>query len=200
MCSTIALGVISAGASLFQGYAQAQSVKAQSEAQARAQEANARIAQQKAHDAIERGGEDELALRRNIAQQKGHNRAAMASAGIDIDSGTAQDIQNASIQEGEHDAAAIRFNAARERWGYITQSENLLQQAAMSRANGQAAAGNALFGGILNAGQGIAGMYYQNAGSSPLTASAPLTSYQTWGSPYREKRLWLQNVHNMGWK
>ena len=190
MCSTIALGVISAGASLFQGYAQAQSIKAQSEAQARAQEANARIAQQKAHDAIERGGEDELALRRNIAQQKGHNRAAMASAGIDIDSGTAQDIQNASIQEGEHDAAAIRFNAARERWGYITQSENLLQQAAMSRANGQAAAGNALFGG----------MYYQNAGSSPLTASAPLTSYQTWGSPYREKRLWLQNVHNMGWK
>ena len=97
MCSTLALGLFSAGASLMQGMAQADAIRAQSEAQARAQEANARIAQQKAHDAIERGGQDELALRRNIAQQKGHNRAAMASAGIDIDSGSAQDIQNASI-------------------------------------------------------------------------------------------------------
>ncbi len=177
MCSTLALGIISAGASLMQGMAQADAIRAQSEAQARAQEANARIAQQKAHDAIERGGQDELALRRNIAQQKGHNRAAMASAGIDIDSGSALDIQNASIQEGEHDAAAIRFNAARERWGYITQSENLLEQAAMSRANGESAANNALFGGFMNFGQGLAGMYYNNMGSSPLTQQ---NNYPSW--------------------
>ena len=53
MCSTLALGLFSAGASLMQGMAQADAIRAQSEAQARAQEANARIAQQKAHDAIE---------------------------------------------------------------------------------------------------------------------------------------------------
>ena len=170
MCTV--LTALSAGLSLYQGYAQGQAAQAQAEAQAAAYEQNAQNARVKAHDAIERGGLEELKHRRNLAKQLGNQRAGLATAGIDINSGSALDVRNASIAEGEYDAEVIRFNAARERWGYISDAENLEAQAAGARASGKAAARNALFGGIISAGLGIAGGA-ANSKSSPLTEKTP---------------------------
>ena len=146
MCT--ALAAISAGASLFGGYATGQTAQAQAEAQAQAMEANARTARIQAHDSIERGGQDELKLRRQLAQTRGTQRAVMAAQGVDVNSGSALDVQNASIAEGEHDAEVIRFNAARQRWGYINQANNLQAQAAATRSAGMYTARNSLIGGI----------------------------------------------------
>ena len=166
MCTI--LTALSAGLSLYQGYAQGKAAQAQANAQAQALEQNAQFSRAQAHDAIERGGQEELKHRRNLAKQLGTQRAGMATNDVDINSGSALDVRNASISEGEYDAEAIRFNAARQRWGYINQAENQEAQAGGLRAQGKAAARNALFGGIVNAGLGIASGY-QSAKSSPLT-------------------------------
>ena len=155
--------------------AQGRAAQAQANAQAQALEQNAEFSRAQAHDAIERGGQEELKLRRNIQKHLGNQRASLATNEVDINSGSALDVRNASISEGEYDAETIRFNAARQRWGYLNQAENQMTQAANARAQGEAAASqgkaaarNALFGGVVNAGLGIASGY-QTSKSSPLT-------------------------------
>ena len=169
MCTVLA--AVGAGLSLYQGYAQGQAAKAQAEAQAQAMEQNAKFARAQGHDAIERGGQEELKHRRNMAKHLATQRASLATTGIDINSGSALDVRNASISEGEYDAETIRFNAARERWGYINKAENLEAQAAGTRAQGKQVARNALFGGI--AGAAMTGLNaYSGIKSSPLTDKA----------------------------
>lgn len=160
--------------SLYSGVAQARNAKAQANAQAAALEANARNSEILAHDAIERGGQEELRLRRSLAQNAGNQRVQAASSGIDINSGSVLDARNASISEGEHDAEAIRFNAARERWGYLSQANNLNNQAAYSRAAGKYAANNILFGTVTNFGLKLGNDIYEDTKKrSPLTDTVP---------------------------
>lgn len=170
MCS--ALAFLSFAGSMYQGIMQSEYAEAQAEAQARAAEQNAKIAKAQGHDAIIRGGEKELELRRDLARHKGNQRATLAANGIDINSGSALDVQNASISEGEYDAAAIRQNAARERWGYEMEAKNYQTQAANARAQGKAASNNALFGSVIGGINNIAGSFgssWGNNSSPPLT-------------------------------
>ena len=181
MCTVMTAIGLAAG--MYQSYAAGQTAKAQAEAQAQALEQNAKIAEFQAHDAIERGGQDELRLRRSLAIQQGAARAAMGASGIDIDSGSMQNVINQSIQEGEHDAEAIKFNAARERWGYLSQAANYRAQAQTARNIGSNAGRNALFGGLLKLGGGITDYYADNAYSSPLTQYND-DRYKYWGPVY----------------
>lgn len=196
MCTvSTALLAAGAGASMYQGIAAGKTAQAQAEAQASAMEQNARTAQAQGHDAIERGGLEELRLRRQLAQYRGNQRTQAAASGIDIDSGSALDARNATISEGEHDAAAIRYNAARERWGYEQQAANLNAQAANTRAAGRYAKDSALIGSVLgfglDIGEGIYG-YTQQAESSPLTQKYDEDRSKYWGPVYnpvqRKKR------------
>ena len=75
----------------------------------------------------------------------------LAASGVEVDSGSALDVQDASIREGEQDAAAIRFNAAREGWGHQVQAVNYRNEASAARAAGR----NALFGSIVGAGTSL---------------------------------------------
>ena len=185
MCTLIS--ALSAGASLFAGITQANNAKAQANAQAAALEANARNADILAHDAIERGGQEELKLRRSLAQIAGNQSVQAASSGIDSNSGSVLDARNASISEGEHDAEAIRFNAAKERWGYISQARNLNNQATYYRAAGKSAANNILFGNIMNWGLNLGNTIYEQT-RDPNEAESPLTDYDDrskyWGPVY----------------
>lgn len=185
MCTLIS--ALSAGASLFTGITQANNAKAQAEAQANALEANARNADILAHDAVERGGQEELKLRRSLAQVAGNQAVQAASSGVDSNSGSVIDVRNASISEGEHDAEAIRFNAARERWGYISQARNLNNQAAYARAAGKSAADNVLFGNLMKWGLDLGNTVYEqtrdpNDSESPLTDTNDRSKY--WGPVY----------------
>lgn len=174
MCTLIS--ALSAGASLFTGIAQAKNARANADAQASALEANARNSQVLAHDAVERGGQEELKLRRSLAQVAGNQSVQAASSGIDANSGSVLDARNASIAEGEHDAEAIRFNAARERWGYLSQARNLNNQAAYARSAGKAAASNVLFGNLMNWGVNLGKDVYEQT-RNPNDAESPLTDY-----------------------
>ena len=175
MCTV--LSALGAGAALYSGYAQGKTAEAQANAQASAMDYNATISRRQAHDAILRGGEEEYRLRRQLAQHRGNQRAILATSGVDIDSGSALDAQNASIAAGEYDANVIRYNAARQRWGYLNEADNLNTQAANTRAIGRANRRNALFGGILDAGmyafEGYNTYRGAQATSSPLTDRIP---------------------------
>ena len=186
MCTL--LSALSAGASLYSGVAQARNARAQADAQASALEANARNAQILGHDAIERGGQEELRLRRSLAQVAGNQTVQAASSGVDLNSGSVRDARNASVSEGEHDAEAIRFNAARERWGYQAQANNLNNQAAYARAAGRAASNNVLFGTVTKWGLDLANNIYDQTKTTEDTS--PLTDYDDrW-------KIWNQRLRN----
>ena len=185
MCTL--LSALGAGASLISGVAQARNARAQADAQADALEANARNARILGHDAIESGGQEELQLRRSLAQTIANQRTQAASSGIDIDTGSVRDARNATISEGEHDAEVIRFNAARQRWGYDAQANNLSNQAAYSRAQGRADADNILFRNVVGFGLNLGENIYNrtrdpNADESPLTETDDRSRY--WGPVY----------------
>lgn len=186
MCTLIsALTAVSAGASLYKGYAEGQYAMAQADAQADALERNADISRQQGHDAIQRGGMEELRLRRQLANLRANQRTQAAASGIDINSGSALDVQNASISEGEFDAEAVRFNAARAKWGYDTQANNMDAQANNARAIGRSARTNALIGGVANAlGTIGTGLYSSKQNYSPLTVQAFDDRSKYWGPIY----------------
>ena len=193
MCTlATALTAVSVGASLYQGYAAGQSAMAQADAQAEALERNAEISRAQGHDAIQRGGMEELRLRRQLANLRSNQRTQAAASGIDVNSGSALDVQNASTSEGEFDAEAIRFNAARAKWGYDSQADNLTAQANNARAIGRSARTNALIGGVANALGTIGTELYSNRQNySPLTENIYDDRSKYWGplyNPYQFKR------------
>lgn len=82
----------------------------------------AQLAELAAEDAVSRGN---LAARQRERQARrtiGAQRAALAANGVDVNSGTAADLQADEAALGALDAQTIRNNAAREAWGYRAQS------------------------------------------------------------------------------
>ena len=146
MCTVLATA-LSAVSGIMQGMAANSAAKAE----AAAANQNARIAEAQSTDAIARGGKEELSHRRKMSALQGEQRAQLAASGVSVDTGSALAMQDASMSEGEHDAAAIRFNAAREAWGHNVQATNYRNQASAAKAAGR----NALTGSIIGAGTSL---------------------------------------------
>lgn len=118
MTAGTAFGALSLVSTLFGAYAHHQA----GQAQKRNLERNAQIARYQAEDAIKRG---DVAAERRLTQSQqvmGAQRAALASQGVDVNSGSAAEAQASTAYLGELDAVTIRNNAAREAWGYQVQA------------------------------------------------------------------------------
>lgn len=89
---------------------------------------NADLAEARADDAIERGKKEESAFRKKVQQAIGSQRAALAAAGVELDEGSALDIQSETAALGEIDALNIRNNASREAFGFKSQAIQAKQQ------------------------------------------------------------------------
>lgn len=116
---------------------------------------NRALADISAEDAIFRGKDQMAAYGKQGSQLIGAQRAALAAQGVDIDSGSAFEIQQDSRRKIREDLATIRMNAWREAMGYKAQALQLSLQ-------GRAAA----FGAEANARN------YQNAGYVTLLGAA----------------------------
>jgi len=137
------------GGTLFGAYSQYQQGKAQQQAanyQADIEDRNAKLAMRQAEDATARGAQEELNLRRQTAKLKGSQIAAIGASGGDL-SGSAIDLLTDTAHQSELDAANIRYNSQRERWGYEVQASNHRGQANAYRA----AASNAKKAGTMGA-------------------------------------------------
>jgi len=87
-------------------------------------EGNARLSEEQAADAFARGEEDVRRLEVKSRGLIGSQRARLAAQGLDIESGSALDIQADTAYMTEMDKMTIRTNAAREAWGYKAQAAN----------------------------------------------------------------------------
>lgn len=112
-----ALVVAAAG---YSAYAQNQAGKAQQDLADR----NAKMIDAQADDAIVRGNEEANLVRRGAKRLRGQQRAAFATQGVDVNTGTSLDLQEETTTLGEMDAATVRKNAWREAWGLKGRASN----------------------------------------------------------------------------
>lgn len=116
---------------------------------------NAKIAEQNAaldtqNAALEGGiGEADFGLAgMKTRQEVGNIKAAQAGRGIDVNTGSAKDVQRSQAEIGMLNALNIRSNAARAAYGYETEAVGFKNQAALDKAR----AGFDMSAGLTNAG------------------------------------------------
>jgi hypothetical protein len=127
----------------------------QGEYQAGVADLNAGLADQQAKDAIGRGAESEALSRQGTRQLIGAQRAALGASGVDLESGSALDLQKDAAGLGELDALHIRNNAAREARGYKIDALNYRSRAETARTTSRNGATSTLLTGAAN----MAGLY-----------------------------------------
>lgn len=154
------LALVSAGVSAVGGLATAYSMNQQAKAQAKMEGRNAVMAQDAANDAVERGEEDLKRHFYKVGQLRGAQRAALAANGVDVDFGSAADLQVDTTLLAQADATTIYENAQREADSYRISAGNYQASAATAKAKGR----SALVGGAFDAGRSILGGAQQFSG------------------------------------
>lgn len=125
-------------------------------------EMNAKIADNKARDALERGKIEEQKQRQKTASISGAQQAAMAANGVDLSFGSPLDTLVDTATLGELDALTIRSNAAREEYDYRVDAVNKRAGGQLARMQGKAAkTGSLLAAGSTVLGGGAAVGKYQ---------------------------------------
>jgi hypothetical protein len=158
--ASLAMGAVGTGASVLGQMQQGQAQAGMANYQAQVARNNQQIADWNAQRALQQGQVAEQQQRTRTAQLLGAQRAALASQGGDVDSGSPLDIQGDTARAGEFDAQAIRNNAALQAYGYRVQAANAGGQAgaaSASAANTMAALPFGIGSSLLGGARGIMG-------------------------------------------
>jgi hypothetical protein len=157
------LAATQAGLQINQADQQAKSVEAQGRYQKSLSGVNAGYAELQAKDAIERGEKDAQAIKRRGKQIIGSQRAALAAQGVEVDSGTALELQEETSELSQVDALTVRNNAWREAWGYRAEAQAATSAGQLASITAKANARNTLVTGGINAAN-TAGAGFANDG------------------------------------
>lgn len=87
-------------------------------------------------------------------QFKGSQRAQLGASGVDINSGTAGQIQEDTARLSEYDARVIENNALRQAWGLESDAQMLDYEAEVTKKNALLGAFGSILGVSASAGQG----------------------------------------------
>jgi hypothetical protein len=117
---------------------------------------NAKFAKLQADDAIARGAHAEMIRRRGTERVIGAQRVGFAAQHVDVNTGSALDVQADAAYLGELDVVTIRNNAAKEAYGYKVEAYNASMHGVYAKEFGQMDAINTLLGSASNLA--IAGM------------------------------------------
>lgn len=139
------------------GYSQASAQRAEGDYQKSIFDINARFAEAQAKDAIKRGDKEAIELTKRAKRLIGSQRVSLAAQGIDIESGTALQIQEDTAELSEADAMTIRNNAWKEAWGYRVQAFDFRNRGEFAKMSSRNRARNTL----LTSGIQAAGTYQQ---------------------------------------
>lgn len=124
-------------------------------------EVNRQLAEVNAQDAIRRGDRAASQVYRNARKTMGAQRVAAAVQGIDVNSGSAAELQGETQFLSELDMLTAKNNAWREAWGYRVQSNEATRRGTLSTlANYQEANNTLLTGGLNFINSGIQGFSY----------------------------------------
>lgn len=153
--SLLALAGFQAATQIGSSIMQASAIRSQASWEAGQLERNAKLQEFQAKEA-ERIGEKEAQQKAmQIKKLMGRQRAVAAAQGIDIDSGSALDIQQDTAGLGALDIVTIRNNAWKQAWGYRVNASNLTSQSRMTRVAGKYNARSTLLTGGLQAAESI---------------------------------------------
>lgn len=136
-------------------YSQSRGIKAQGEYQAQQAAQNANLATLQSEDAITRGKRDVSAHKQQVRKLIGSQRAALAAQGVDVNYGSALDVQEDTAALGALDELTISNNAWRESFGYRVQATDYGFQGQFAKLAARNEARNTLLTGgaqIVNSG------------------------------------------------
>ncbi|WP_250533982.1 hypothetical protein [Caballeronia sp. AZ10_KS36] len=132
--ATLALGIAGGGLNLFSTLAGANATRSADELQADAAATNALIAERAAASSIVSGQTQADNINTRGAQTLASQRAAQAANGVDVNSGTAANVQASTKYITEQNVNQTLANAANAAMGYTTQSQNYADRAGQLRA------------------------------------------------------------------
>lgn len=117
---------------------------------------NAKMAEYAAQDAQRRGEQDAQAIQRRGAALQSSQRVSLAAKGLDLDYGTAADLQDQTDFFTRSDTVTARENAARESWSLRARGQAERAKGDFAASNSRLTAAGSLLGG---AGQ-VAARWY----------------------------------------
>lgn len=138
---TIAATAVAAGGKVVSGIGQAQQYRYQ----AQIADQNNRLANEQARDSIDNTNLEARARYRELARMKGAQQAALAANGVDLNFGSAADIQKDTAMTGAEDIAQIYKGGNQRTRGFDISAFNARSDAAANRAKASGALINAGF-------------------------------------------------------
>lgn len=163
-----ATSTIMAGLTLAGGVSQSRAINAMGDYQKSIFDTNARFSELRAEDAIKRGDKEAQNVQKQAKRLIGSQRATLAAQGIELDEGTALQIQEDTAELGAADAMTVRNNAWREAWGFRAQALDFRSQGKMAKLGARNRAASTL----LNAGMQSAQYLNNNSSYLRMAASA----------------------------
>lgn len=151
MCEPATLTIIAVGAAVAAAGVSAYGQYQQGEFQKSVAKENAKIAEDEAALAQQRGAIAAGVQRMKASQEIGQARAAAGENGIELTSGTTLDAIADARMLSELDAQTIKNNAAREAWGYKVGAVNAIAQGQAGQLAGRYGAGATLIGAAAQA-------------------------------------------------
>lgn len=121
---------------------------------------NAAISGQNEQAALVAGSSAEQASRLKTGELIGEQKAQQGANGVDVNIGSPAAVRQGTKDIGDFDALTIRYNAARQAYGYSIDKENYTEQSQIDK--------NAAYGGLAK------GLF--DASSSFLSGSSSLAS------------------------
>jgi len=145
------LAASQAASSVGQGFSQSAALRSKGEYEESLYNINRNFAELQATDAMRRGEKGTAAVRSLTRRTVGAQRAALAAQGIDVDSGSAREIQDDTRLQGALDELTVKNNAWREAWGFKVAAFDSGMRGQFARMSGDSSARSTLLTGGINA-------------------------------------------------
>ncbi|WP_298986231.1 hypothetical protein [uncultured Roseibium sp.] len=150
MCHPAVLAAVSIAGSLAGGVVQAQGIRQQADAEAKAEERRAELAdRQKSVNQTQASFERRRTLEQ-FARAGGYNRAAGAERGLS-ETGSLTDVADDNAYEAAQNIEAIRYRAEGQRDNLTFEARTARERAQSRRKAGQIGAAGAILGGATSA-------------------------------------------------
>lgn len=114
---------------------------------------NAQIMKQNAQQSLLAGQREESEARAAGTELRASQRTGYAGNNIDVGVGTPVEVDFSTRNAVEKDALVLRYNAAREAYGYRLKEQELLEQSKQYKKQAK----SAMLGGVLGAAKSIIG-------------------------------------------
>lgn len=161
----VASAVVGAAGSISSGIA----AKNAADYQAAVANNNATIAQQNAEYAMKAGYAQAENQSRKGAANLGRIKTAQAASGVDVNSGSALDVQEGQRETNQLDTETVLNNAQLHAYGYRTQATNFEAESKLDTMKGEAAQTASYFkagGDLLSSASSIGGKWTGSGGGS----------------------------------